>query len=75
MIRVDLDAGADLELAVFNSRGQQVAFLARGPHPAGTHAFVWEGRTTGGLELASGVYICRLRAGGREQARKLLLLR
>ena len=75
VIRVDLDAGADLELAVFNMRGQQVATLARGPYPAGIHSFTWDGRTTLGQGLASGVYICRLRAGGREQARKLLLLR
>ena len=75
VIRIDLDTRADMELAVYSMSGQQVATLARGPHPAGTHSFVWGGRTTRGLELASGVYICRLRANGQEQTRKLLLLR
>lgn len=75
LVRIDLEARADMELAVFNMSGQQVASLARGPYPAGTHSFVWDGRTGGGLDLASGVYTCRLRAGGREQTRKLLLLR
>ena len=75
VIRVDLDAGADMELAVYNVKGQQVATLARGPYPAGAHAFFWEGRTPRGSELASGVYLCRLRTGGRERTRKLLLLR
>ena len=75
VVRVDLDTRADMELAVFNMRGQQVATLARGPYPAGTHSFVWDGRGRRGLQLGSGVYACRLRAGGREQTRKLLLLR
>ena len=75
VIRVDLDIGADMELAVFNMSGQQVVTLARGRYPAGAHSFVWEGRDRRGAEMASGVYACRLRAGGREQIRKLLLLR
>ena len=75
VIRVDLETRADVELAMYDMRGQQVTTLARGQYAAGTHAFVWEGRTPRGSELASGVYLCRLRAGGREQTRKLLLLR
>ncbi len=75
VIRVELGARADVELSVFNMGGQRVTVLARGSHAAGSHFYVWDGRATGGLELASGVYICRLRADGREQARKLLLLR
>ena len=75
VIRIDLETGADMELAVYNTSGQKVATLARGPYPAGTHSFVWEGRTTLGRELASGVYTCRLSAGGQAQTRKLILLR
>ena len=75
VIRIDLETAADVELAVYDMIGQKVAALARGPYPPGTHSFVWEGRTTRGAELASGVYTCRLRAGGKEQARKLILLR
>ena len=75
VIRVDLDTRADMELAVYNMSGQQVATLARGLYLPGTWSFVWGGGNTRGLELASGVYICRLRADGQEQTRKLLLLR
>ncbi len=75
VIRIDLDTRADMELAVFNMSGQQVATLARGLYLPGTWSFVWEGRNTRGLELASGVYACRLRANGQEQTRRLLLLR
>ena len=64
-----------MKLAVYNMSGQMVATLARGPYWPGTYSFTWDGRTARGADLASGVYTCRLRANGRVQARKLVLLR
>ena len=75
LIRVDLEAGAHMELAVYSLTGGKVANLARGPYPPGTHTFTWDGRGTDGADLASGVYFYRLRADGREATRKLVLLR
>ncbi len=75
VIRIDLGTRAEVELAVYNISGQQVATLAQGLYPAGAYTFTWDGRNTPGAELASGVYCYRLRANGREQTRKLILLR
>ena len=75
VIRIDLETRAEMELAVYNIAGQKVATLAQGPYPSGTYTFTWQGRNTHGAELASGVYCYRLRANGREQTRKLILLR
>ena len=75
VIRIGLEARAEVELAVYNISGQKVATLAQGPYPAGAYTFTWDGRNTHGAELASGVYCYRLRANGREQTRKLILLR
>ena len=75
VVRVDLETAADMELAVYNMAGQKVATLARGPYWPGTYSFTWDGRTTRGAELASGVYACRLSANGQVQTRKLVLLR
>ncbi len=75
VIRIDLEARAEVELAVYNIAGQKVATLAQGPYPLGAYTFTWDGRNTHGAELASGVYCYRLRANGREQTRKLILLR
>ncbi len=74
-IRIDLEARAKVELAVYNIAGQKVATLAQGPYPSGAYTFTWDGRDTHGAELASGVYCYRLRANGREQTHKLILLR
>ena len=75
VIRIDLETRAEVELVVYNISGQQVATLAQGPYPSGEYTFTWDGRNTHGAELASGVYCYRLRANGREQTRKLILLR
>ena len=46
-----------------------------GERPIGVYSVRWDGRDGAGRPLASGLYIYQLRAGGREQTRKLLLLR
>jgi hypothetical protein len=57
-------------LVVWNSRGEQVATLARGTFDAGLHSAVFN--TNG---LADGPYIYRLQAGDHREAKFLLLLR
>ena len=42
---------------------------------AGERRFHWDGRDTAGRALGSGVYLCRLRAAGREETRKMTLLK
>jgi hypothetical protein len=44
----------------------------RGP---GSHEAVWDGRDAGGISVGSGVYLYRLRAGDREESRKMVLLK
>jgi len=77
VIPFSLPVAGEVELAVFDLTGQQVARLVSGVRQAGTHAVGWDGRDDVGRELASGVYICRLTigAGKRVEARKLTLLK
>ena len=77
VIRFALPTAADVELSIFNLAGQQVETLADGLREAGTYTVRWDGRDDSGRELASGVYLYRLRTGDGQQAetRKLLLLR
>jgi hypothetical protein len=59
-----------VELSVYNLLGQQVRALAFGLQDAGEHSVPF---TAG--ELASGVYVVELKAGGHSQTRKVLLLK
>lgn len=62
-------------MAIYNLAGQKVATLLSGPLPAGQHQFKWNGRDQAGRDLATGVYLYRLRAGSAVETRRLLLLR
>jgi len=57
-------------VSVYNVLGQQVARLADGKLAAGRHNLIWHAD-----EMPTGLYFCRLSAGGFKQTRRMLLLR
>jgi hypothetical protein len=59
-----------VSLEVFNTLGQRVATLVDEERPPGTYSERFDG-----TRLASGVYICRLKAGNFTAAQKMVLLR
>jgi PKD repeat protein len=69
-IHFGLPARSQLTLTVFNTLGQQVAELANGEFEAGYHEVRFNG-----MNLASGVYLYRLRAGNYVATKKLLLVK
>lgn len=66
---------APVELVLYNVTGQRVRTLLRRPIPAGEHAVVWDGTDEVGQAAASGVYLCRLRAGTSTETQRMMLLR
>ena len=76
VIQFALPASGEMELSLYNLAGQRVATLVKGVREAGTYAVPWDGRDGQGRELASGVYLYRLRAEQRQvETRKLVLLK
>src|SRR5690606_35711432 len=69
-LRFDLPSAGPVRLAVYDVQGREVAVLAEGVRAAGSHEVVLDGQG-----LAAGVYLARLVAGGRVQARRLVLAR
>jgi spore coat protein A, manganese oxidase len=69
-IRFDLPKDAPVSLKVFNSAGQEVATLADGSFAAGSHSVQFSARN-----LSSGVYYCRINAGGFVATQKMVLVR
>ncbi|MEZ4397803.1 MAG: FG-GAP-like repeat-containing protein [Candidatus Krumholzibacteriia bacterium] len=75
-ITVELDRDLDaLALTIYDTAGRRVRALAAGPMAAGRHELRWDGRDDAGRAMDSGVYLARLDADGRRQARKLTLLK
>ena len=75
VIRFELSRAADVVLAVFDAKGARVATLRRERLSGGAHSVRWDGTDARGGRVASGVYFCRLEAGGDVLTRKLVLLK
>ncbi|MCU0606169.1 MAG: FG-GAP-like repeat-containing protein [Candidatus Edwardsbacteria bacterium] len=73
-VRYQLPAPGLVELSIYNAAGQIVKTLVRGSRPAGGHCAVWDGRDDRGRPAASGIYFCRLSAGGSSDTRKMVVL-
>ena len=74
-IRYDLPEAGVVRLFVHNLAGQHVRTLVDGGRAAGRYSARWEGRDDAGQKMASGVYVCRMEAGGFSAVRKLMLVR
>ncbi len=73
-IVADLPKGSEVDLAVYNLRGERVARLFSGALPAGRHFFRWDGRDDRGLGVAAGLYFCRLTAPDLSAVHKMALV-
>jgi len=71
-----LPGPAEVQLEILNVLGARVRVLDSGERTAATHTVTWDGRNDRGEAVSSGVYFCRLVAGGNMiRTRKLLLVR
>ncbi|MDE3269014.1 MAG: ankyrin repeat domain-containing protein [Pseudomonadota bacterium] len=73
-----LDKAAQVNIHIYDSKGQLVRTLALGSQPAGVYqdksrAAHWNGRNNQGERVASGVYFYTLAAGNFTATRKMLL--
>ncbi len=66
---------AHVRLVIYNILGEEVAELANEELGSGTHSIAWDGRDSREKDVASGVYLYRLTAGGTTAAKKMLLLK
>ncbi len=75
LIPFDLPEAGPVTLTVYDLLGQRVRVLAEGERSAGAQSVSWDGRDSAGQRVASGIYVCSLRAGGNVVTRKLLVIR
>jgi len=74
-IRYELDARSPVTLIIYDISGRKVKQLVNRVQGAGIHNETWYGANESGEPVASGIYFYRLRAGKREETRKMVLLR
>jgi len=72
----DLVESADLNVNIYNLRGELVWHHSQSNHPAGEgYSLTWNGLNLNGDFLSSGVYLVRIQSGGQNLTRKVTLLR
>jgi predicted extracellular nuclease len=74
-IRFQLPQKSGVELVVYDMLGQRVRTLVTEIMDAGLHQVTWDGLNYDGNEVASGMYIYRIKAGGYFANQKMLLVR
>jgi hypothetical protein len=76
LIRFDVPAdGGNLNLKVYDVRGQLIRTLVDSPQSAGEKSISWDGRNDAGTLVPSGVYFYRLETEGFSETRKMLLMK
>jgi hypothetical protein len=74
-IHFELPASQEVELAIYNIKGQIVRTLLNDHLTAGSHHIVWNGRDDRGNSLSSGIYFYSLKSAQKTKTNKMLLLK
>jgi methionine-rich copper-binding protein CopC len=75
-ISYDVPRTSHVKLEVYNVLGQSVTTLVNEPKAAGSYEVVWDGSSSGGHKVASGIYFYRFTADNNViDTRKMMLLK
>jgi intracellular proteinase inhibitor BsuPI/flagellar hook capping protein FlgD len=65
----------EVEILIYNSRGQLVKSVYNDIDDAGQHSLVWNGTDYNGNSCPSGIYLCWIKTESQEISRKMVLLK
>lgn len=74
-IALDMPQKGEIELAIYNTKGQLVKKLYQGELVKGTHSFSWNGQDENGNAVSSGLYFYSALQGKKRQSRKMILMK
>jgi len=74
-LRFGVPEAAHVNVTIFNIRGQMIKTLVADDLSAGWYELVWNGLDGGGQQVATGIYVARLRSGSQGNNVKMLYLK
>ncbi|NQV19382.1 MAG: T9SS type A sorting domain-containing protein, partial [Armatimonadetes bacterium] len=74
-ISFSLQNNSNVEISIYNIKGQKVKTLVNHKLTAGEHSVVWDGRDDNNQPVGSGVYFYKFKTDNFEKTRKMILLR
>ncbi len=74
-ISYSLKTDSDVDITIYNVKGQKVKTIVKGSRTKGNHSVVWSGEDNSGNSVSSGVYFCRIETDNASSLRKMLLIK
>ena len=73
-ISFQLEKESEIELNIYNIKGQKVKTITKDVFEKGFHELIWNGNDSSGKEVSSGVYLYKLNVNDKSKAVKKCLL-
>ncbi|MBP7564000.1 MAG: T9SS type A sorting domain-containing protein, partial [Candidatus Cloacimonetes bacterium] len=73
-IAFNLPVSGNVEISIFNIKGQKVNSLVHEKLRAGSHIFQWTGKDSNGKNCASNIYFALVKVNGKQQVIKKITL-
>ncbi len=74
-ISFSLQNNSNVEISIYNIKGQRVKQLVSDQLASGEHSVVWNGKDDNYQPVGSGVYFYKLKAGDFQKVRKMVLMK
>ncbi len=74
-ISFSLPEDGDVELSIYNVKGQKVKQLVNDQLSAGQHSIEWNGKDANNKSVSSGIYFYKISTGNSSAMKKMLLLK
>ncbi|MDP8202238.1 MAG: FlgD immunoglobulin-like domain containing protein [Candidatus Tenebribacter burtonii] len=74
-ITYELPTRSEVEISIYNTKGQKVKQLVSDLLPEGRHFVVWNGQDENGNSVSSGVYIYKVQTEQAHTTKKILMLK
>jgi len=74
-IRFGMAEAGNVNISIYNIRGQRVNTLVNGHLDRGNHSITWNGTSDDGRSLSSGVYFYLMRTDNYTESRRMILLK
>jgi len=75
LIDFELGRAGHVDIEVYDILGRRVITLLSDVRPAGRHSVAWNGRSSTGATIASGMYFYRISTAGAAVTRKMVLIK
>ena len=71
----DISKQGKVSVDIYNLKGQKVKSLLNEIQEAGQHKIIWQGDNEDGKQVSSGTYFYKVKSGGEEIVKKMLLMK